>query len=113
MDKIEKTDFILEQVRLCLDTADPIRAQILSNKINRKFLNGDDVQVSSVVCLSVCLSLCVDVCWCVTTLLQELKLRFYKLMARFYRNDENYLEIARCYQVMHCRERNSDIHVIV
>ena len=58
MDKIEKTDFILEQVRLCLDTADPIRAQILSNKINRKFLNGDDVQVSSVVCLSVCLSLC-------------------------------------------------------
>jgi len=75
MDKIEKTDFILEQVRLCLDTADPIRAQILSNKINRKFLNGDDVQ--------------------------ELKLRFYKLMARFYRNDENYLEIARCYQAIY------------
>jgi 26S proteasome regulatory subunit N5 len=45
MDKQEKTDFILEQVRLCLDTDDPIRAQILSNKINRKYLNADDTQV--------------------------------------------------------------------
>jgi hypothetical protein len=29
-----------------------------------------------------------------------LKLRFYKLMARYHQIDEEYLEIARCYQVI-------------
>lgn len=33
MDRKEKTAFILEQVRLCLDTKDFVRALILSNKV--------------------------------------------------------------------------------
>ncbi len=45
MDKYEKTEFILEQVRLCLDKKDYIKAQILSNKITRKTLNSEDFQV--------------------------------------------------------------------
>jgi len=62
----------LEQVRLCLDNKDYIRAQIMSNKITRKTLNEPD--------------------------LQDLKLRFYELMIRFYAHEANYLEICRCYQ---------------
>lgn len=45
MDKVEKTDFILEQIRLVLAKGDAIRAQILSNKISKKFLNDPDLQV--------------------------------------------------------------------
>ncbi len=37
MEKREKTDFILEQVRLCLLKKDYTRAQIISRKINIKF----------------------------------------------------------------------------
>lgn len=69
MERREKTDFLLEQVRLCLDNKDYIRAQIMSNKITRKTLNEPD--------------------------LQDLKLRFYYLMIRFYANDSNYLEICK------------------
>jgi len=72
MERREKTDFLLEQVRLCLDNKDFIRAQIMSNKITRKTLTEPD--------------------------LQDLKLRFYELMIRFYANDANYLEICKCYQ---------------
>lgn len=72
MERREKTDFLLEQVRLCLDNKDYIRAQIMSNKITRKTLNEPD--------------------------LQDLKLRFYQLMIRFYAHDDNYLEICKCYQ---------------
>ena len=72
MERREKTDFLLEQMRLCLDNKDYIRAQIMSNKITRKTLNEPD--------------------------LQDLKLRFYELMIRFYAHDSNYLEICKCYQ---------------
>ncbi len=45
MDRLEKTEFILEQVRLCLDKKDFIRAQILSNKISKKAINEKEFQV--------------------------------------------------------------------
>jgi hypothetical protein len=47
MDKLEKTDYILEQMRLCLDKQDYIKTQILSNKISRKMLGGNEFQVLS------------------------------------------------------------------
>lgn len=72
MEKREKVDFLLEQVRLCLDNKDFIRAQIMSNKINRKGLNDVDSQ--------------------------DLKLRFYQQMIRYYAHDNNYIEICKCYQ---------------
>lgn len=45
MDRKEKTNFILEQVRLCLDKKDYVRAQILSNKISKKAINEPELQV--------------------------------------------------------------------
>jgi len=71
MEKREKIDFLLEQVRLCLDNKDFIRGQIMSNKINRKVL--------------------------LETEFQDLKLRFYEQMIRYHSHDNNYLEICRCY----------------
>jgi 26S proteasome regulatory subunit N5 len=74
MDRIEKTEYILEQMRLCLDAQDFIRAQIISNKINRKYLLDKDVTV------------------------QQLKLRFYSYLVRYHAHDNAWLDIARAYQ---------------
>lgn len=54
MDRREKTDFILEQMRLCLAKKDYTRAQIISRKIAVKFF--EDVAN------------------------QDLKIRFYRMM---------------------------------
>jgi len=75
MEKREKIDFLLEQVRLCLDNKDYIRAQIMSNKINRKVLSENDFQ--------------------------DLKLRFYELMIRYHSHDNNFLEICRSYHAIY------------
>lgn len=72
MDKFEKTEFILEQMRLCLDKGDFIKAQILSNKITKKVLHAEDTQ--------------------------DLKVRFYTQMVRYYAHDNKYLDICRSYQ---------------
>eukprot|EP00727_Mastigamoeba_balamuthi_P002432 m51a1_g12186 putative 26s proteasome non-atpase regulatory subunit 12 (450) ;mRNA; r:6568-8753 len=71
MDKREKTAFLMEQVRLCLDTDDYIRSFILSNKVNRKTLLDTDME--------------------------DLKKTFYMLMIRYWSHEENHLEVARCY----------------
>jgi 26S proteasome regulatory subunit N5 len=47
LEKREKTDFILEQMRLALATKDLARTLILSNKISTKFLNETDSQVTT------------------------------------------------------------------
>eukprot|EP01112_Ceratiomyxa_fruticulosa_P021673 TRINITY_DN7706_c0_g6_i1.p1 TRINITY_DN7706_c0_g6~~TRINITY_DN7706_c0_g6_i1.p1 ORF type:complete len:425 (+),score=93.96 TRINITY_DN7706_c0_g6_i1:170-1444(+) len=72
MERREKIEFLLEQVRLVLDNHDYIRAQIISNKISRKALTDES--------------------------LQDLKLRFYSEMIRYYRHSNNFLEVTRCYQ---------------
>lgn len=46
MDKREKVDFILEQMRLCLAKSDYIRTQIISKKINIKFFQDKENEVS-------------------------------------------------------------------
>lgn len=46
MDKREKVELILEQMRLCLAIKDYIRTQIISKKINTKFFEEDNTQVS-------------------------------------------------------------------
>jgi hypothetical protein len=45
MDKREKVDFILEQMRLCLAKSDYIRTQIISKKINTKFFQDKENEV--------------------------------------------------------------------
>jgi 26S proteasome regulatory subunit N5 len=47
MEKKEKTEFILEQMRLCLATHDYVRAQIISRKINPKVLLEKGFEVCS------------------------------------------------------------------
>lgn len=42
MEKQEKVEFILEQMRLCLAKQDWIRAGIISKKISVKFFEGAD-----------------------------------------------------------------------
>ena len=46
MEKNEKVDFILEQIRLCLAKKDHIRAQIISKKISVKFFENNNEPVS-------------------------------------------------------------------
>lgn len=46
MEKREKTDFILEQMRLCLAKHDYVRTQIISKKINTKFFQDKENEVS-------------------------------------------------------------------
>ena len=45
MEKREKVDFILEQMRLCLARHDYIRTQIISKKISRKFFADESTHV--------------------------------------------------------------------
>ena len=63
MDKREKVNYILEQMRLCLAKKDYIRSSIISKKIEPKNLLDEDIQ--------------------------DLKLKYYKLMIEFntYQND--------------------------
>ena len=45
MEKKEKVEFILEQMRLCIAVKDYIRTQIISKKINTKFFTEDGTEV--------------------------------------------------------------------
>ena len=46
MDKREKVDFILEQMRLCLAKSDYVRTQIISKKVNIKFFQDKENEVN-------------------------------------------------------------------
>jgi len=46
MEKKEKVEFILEQMRLCLAKKDFVRTQIISKKINTKYFEEVDTHVS-------------------------------------------------------------------
>ena len=48
MEKQEKVEFILEQMRLCIAKKDFIRTQIISKKINTKFFEDASTTVSVV-----------------------------------------------------------------
>ncbi|CAM9284286.1 unnamed protein product [Chrysoparadoxa australica] len=71
LDKKEKADFILEQVRLTLAKKDYVRALIQSRKINRKVMLHEDMQ--------------------------ELKVRFYKLMIEYNTHEKDPWELCQDY----------------
>lgn len=74
MAKREKTDFILEQMRLCLARHDFIRMQIISRKINVKvFTDGED---------------------------DDLKLKYYRLMIEMEQHHGAYLEVCKFYRAI-------------
>ncbi|KAI3862258.1 hypothetical protein MKW92_007046 [Papaver armeniacum] len=95
MAKTEKIAFILEQVRLCLDRQDYVRAQILSRKISprvfdidaskekKKPKEGDNVVEEAPADIPSLL---------------ELKRIYYELLIRYYSHNDDYLEKCRCYK---------------
>ncbi|WVQ83010.1 hypothetical protein IAT38_005148 [Cryptococcus sp. DSM 104549] len=72
MDKREKTEFILEQMRLESLRGNWVRVRVGSRKINRVYLKEKEVQ--------------------------ELKLRYYDLMVQLALQDDEYLEACSAYQ---------------
>ncbi|CAG8661908.1 9957_t:CDS:10 [Funneliformis caledonium] len=72
MEKREKTDFLLEQMRLTLAKKDYTRMQIISKKINTKFF--DDTEQ------------------------QDLKLRYYELMIQHALHEGQYLNVCKYYR---------------
>ncbi|XP_063682947.1 26S proteasome non-ATPase regulatory subunit 12-like [Bolinopsis microptera] len=71
MEKKEKVEFILEQMRLCFETKDYIRTQIISKKISIKYFEGADTE--------------------------ELKLRYYRQMIDLNLHHKEYLAVSKNY----------------
>ena len=72
MDKREKTDFILEQIRLCLAVGDHVRAYIVAKKIQVKVFKDPEID--------------------------DLKIRYYDLITRYQRHMKNWFEIFFAFQ---------------
>jgi 26S proteasome regulatory subunit N5 len=73
MEPREKTDYILDQMRLVLLRNDYIRLPIVAKKINPKILNADKD-------------------------LSDLKLRYYEFLLVHYLHEEDYREASACYR---------------
>lgn len=71
MERREKTEYILNQMRLVLAKKDYIRTQIISRKINTKILEAEDFQ--------------------------DLKIVYYEFMIRYWLHEEKYLDVCKCY----------------
>ncbi|KAL0349633.1 UNVERIFIED_CONTAM: 26S proteasome non-ATPase regulatory subunitA [Sesamum radiatum] len=95
MAKTEKISFILEQVRLCLDRQDYVRAQILSRKISPRVFEADTSKEKKKPKEGEAI---VEEAPADIPSLLELKKIYYQLMIRYYAHSNNYLEICRCYK---------------
>lgn len=71
MDRREKTEYILNQMRLVLLKKDYVRTQIISRKLNPKLLEADDMQ--------------------------DLKREYYEYMVRYWLHEKNNLEVCKAY----------------
>jgi len=75
MEKKEKVELILEQMRLCLAKKDYIRTQIISKKINTKFFEDESTQ--------------------------DAKLKYYTLMIELDQHEGSYLSICKHYRAIY------------
>ncbi|KAJ7945308.1 26S proteasome non-ATPase regulatory subunit 12 [Quillaja saponaria] len=98
MAKTEKIAFILEQVRLCLDRQDYVRAQILSRKISPRVFDADPSKEKKKTKEG---DTVVEEAPADIPSLLELKRIYYELMIRYYSHNNDYLEICRCYKAIH------------
>lgn len=104
MAKTEKIAFILEQVRLCLDTGDFIRAAILAKKISiRAFEREDTDDLGNKKKREEATESAAEG----TPVLHELKTMYYQLMIRYHMHSNNSLEVARCYLALYQDKRIS------
>lgn len=112
MHKTEKIAYILEQVRLCLDRQDFVRAQILSRKISPRAFSvplgakkGEDTGEVGIE------GTAVEAPAPGTPSLEQLKLSYYSLMIRYYAHEKEYLEMCRAYRAIldtPCVKENRD-----
>ncbi|KAK0549255.1 proteasome regulatory particle subunit [Tilletia horrida] len=82
MDRREKTEFILEQMRLNLERSDYTRTNVLSRKINTKFFD-DEKQ-------------------------HDLKLQFYDLMIRYALHEKKFLDVCKYNREIYATPRVRD-----
>ncbi|XP_071960590.1 26S proteasome non-ATPase regulatory subunit 12-like [Antedon mediterranea] len=77
MERKEKVEFILEQMRLCLAKKDYVRTQIISKKISTKFFDSteDEIQIK--------------------------KLKYYQLMIELDLQEGSYLKISKHYRAIY------------
>jgi len=80
MDKREKVEMILEQMRLCLQKGDFVRTQIISKKINIRFFEGKDKDGKDA---------------------DDLKLKFYNLMIELDSNEGSFFKICKHYRAIY------------
>ena len=105
MAKTEKIDFILEQVRLCLDKKDFVRAQILAKKIAPRALTSEEV-ASDAASGPAAMEAGADGNYHVvpaldgTPPLSALRVRYYELMIRYYSHTGDSIECCRCYRAI-------------
>jgi 26S proteasome regulatory subunit N5 len=71
MEAREKTEYILNQMRLVLAKKDFVRTQIISKKLNPKLLEKEEFQ--------------------------DLKINFYEYMIKYWLHEEKYLDVCKCY----------------
>ena len=73
MEAREKTEYILDQMRLVLLRNDYIRLPIIAKKINPRILNADDT-------------------------LKDLRVRYYEYLVLHHLHEEEFLEVSHCYR---------------
>eukprot|EP00928_Gymnodinium_smaydae_P027456 TRINITY_DN21233_c0_g5_i1.p1 TRINITY_DN21233_c0_g5~~TRINITY_DN21233_c0_g5_i1.p1 ORF type:complete len:459 (+),score=126.34 TRINITY_DN21233_c0_g5_i1:63-1439(+) len=71
MDRREKTEYIIDQMRLVLAKKDYVRTQIISKKINPKLLEAEDMQ--------------------------DLKIQYYEFMVRYWLHEGKFLDVCKSY----------------
>ncbi|XP_020099062.1 26S proteasome non-ATPase regulatory subunit 12 homolog A-like isoform X3 [Ananas comosus] len=98
MAKTEKIAFILEQVRLCLDRQDYVRAQILSRKISPRVFDADTSKEKKKPKEG---DNVVEEAPADIPSLLELKCIYYELMIRYHFHNNDYLEICRSYKAIY------------
>ena len=101
MSKVEKIAYILEQVRLCLEKKDYVRAQILSRKVSPKaFIQRETTKKGETSGEIGIEGTSIEPPAKGTPPLEELKLMYYKLMIAYHLHDRNYIEICRSYRAI-------------
>jgi len=78
MDRREKTEYILNQMRLVIAKKDFVRTQIISKKINPKLLDAEDFQ--------------------------DIKIQYNEFMIKYWLHEKQFLNVAKCYLAIYNTE---------
>eukprot|EP00899_Mesostigma_viride_P029474 jgi/Mesvir1/9711/Mv12183-RA.1 len=100
MSKTEKVAFILEQVRLCLDRKDYVRASIMAKKISPRVFKEETPEEKEKKAKKKGLDEAehVEAPDVGIPEMPVLKQSYYQLMIRYHKHSNDYLEICRCYE---------------